>query len=89
MLVEKGANINAQSYCGTTALHHAASEGMTDIVKYLLNHDAKLDVHEEYGIVPIFSAAQHGHESCLRLMLEKSVELGALLLHTCLIYTSK
>ena len=31
LLVEAGCDLNKQLYCGTTALHQAASEGMTRV----------------------------------------------------------
>ena len=36
LLISHGANVNCQLYCGTSPLHQAASEGMLDMVKYLL-----------------------------------------------------
>ncbi len=39
-LVEFGANVNKKDGLGSTALHHAASEGYIDIVKFLLRCNA-------------------------------------------------
>ena len=36
VLVEHGANVNCQLYCGTSPLHQSASEGMLDIARCLL-----------------------------------------------------
>ena len=37
LLVEAGARLDSQLYCGTSALHQAASEGMTEVsVLYVL-----------------------------------------------------
>ncbi len=37
LLVEAGCDLNKQLYCGTTALHQAASEGMTR-VRRMVSH---------------------------------------------------
>ena len=75
-LLKAGADVNAQNYCGTSSLHHAASEGMLDIVSCLLKYKAKLVIMEEYNITPVFSAAQFGHDKCLQVLLNESKKRG-------------
>ncbi|KAE9385780.1 ankyrin, partial [Gymnopus androsaceus JB14] len=41
VLIEEGANVNAQSEDGSTALRQASQEGHLEIVKLLLNHGAE------------------------------------------------
>ncbi len=46
------------------------------IVKYLVEKGAKLDVYEEYNITPVFSASQYGQLDCLKLLLEEAAQRG-------------
>ncbi len=75
-LLSHGADPNAQLYCGTSPLHQCASEGQEEIARCLLEHGAKIDVEEEYGITPLFTAAQYGHIGCLQLILSAVKERG-------------
>ena len=70
-LVQNAADINRQQYCGTSALHQAASEGLVDIMRHLVEHGASLHVMEEYHISPVFSAAQYGQTACLKILLDR------------------
>jgi hypothetical protein len=47
-----------------------------EIVEYLLEHHARLDLCEEYHITPVFAAAQYGYPKCLHLMLKAAVKRG-------------
>lgn len=47
-LIEITANVNRKSVKGNTALHDCAESGSLDIMKLLLDHDAKMDV-DSYG----------------------------------------
>ncbi len=46
------------------------------VVKYLLEKGAKLDVREDYNITPIFTAAHYGQLECLKLLLEEAKSRG-------------
>jgi cytohesin len=48
MLLDLGLDPNAQADTGRTALHGAAHKGSTAVVQILVDHGAKLDVHD-YG----------------------------------------
>ena len=47
-LIEITANVNRKSVKGNTALHDCAESGSLDIMKLLLDHNAKMDV-DSYG----------------------------------------
>ncbi len=54
MLVEMGADVNAVSAdCSWTALHGAAYIGANDIIQYLVDKGAKLDIKDEMGQTPL------------------------------------
>lgn len=46
MLLKYGADINAQSGSGLTALSHAAAKGHLNIVKLLIDNKAQVRVHD-------------------------------------------
>jgi ankyrin repeat protein len=51
-LLDKGANVNAATPDGSTALHQAVGRG-NEIVKFLVEKGAKLDVKDKYGRTPL------------------------------------
>ncbi len=54
MLVGMGEDVNAVSRdCAWTALHGAAYVGANDIIQYLVEKGAKLDVQDEMGQTPL------------------------------------
>jgi ankyrin repeat protein len=53
LLVEWGANVNANNDDGLTALHGAALNGANEIVRYLVEHGANMDVWDEYQQTPL------------------------------------
>jgi ankyrin repeat protein len=48
MLIDLGADVNAQADTGRTALHGAAHKGSTAVVQVLVDHGAKMDIRD-YG----------------------------------------
>jgi ankyrin repeat protein len=50
--VEQGVDVNAVTERGETALHGAASRGATEIISYLVEKGAKLDVKNKQGLTP-------------------------------------
>ena len=44
LLIQNNANIEARNHDGKVPLHYAASSGMLDIVKYLINQKVELKI---------------------------------------------
>lgn len=42
-------------------------QGHTEIVKFLVNV-CSLEAMDDYGITPLFVAAQYGHHQCLEIL---------------------
>jgi ankyrin repeat protein len=55
-LVELGADVNAASPTGDTALHAAAAHGYDSVIKYLVDKGAKLDAKNKRGQTPLDAA---------------------------------
>ena len=68
-------NINFTDFEGQTALHKAAGEGHSDIVKLLLSKGASVEALDYFGDTPLHYAAQGGHTSIVELLLTKGASV--------------
>ncbi len=59
-LLEAGADVNALSATGDTALHAAAQGGNVAMIQFLADHGAKLDVKNRAGFTPLDLAMGKG-----------------------------
>lgn len=69
LLLSRGADVHALYWNGWSALHEAACTGRSDILKDLLAADASIDLKDEDGITPVFTACQYGQTQCLEELL--------------------
>ena len=53
LLVEKGADVNAVGEFGYTALHGAAYNGEDEVIQFLVDNGAKMDMMDDYGQTPL------------------------------------
>ena len=53
LCVEVGMDVNAVNSMGLTALHGAANRGSEDIIRYLVQHGAKIDAKDAEGRTPL------------------------------------
>lgn len=56
LLLKAGGDINAIDNRGQTAIHGAAQKGWDQIVQYLADHGAKLDIKDKKGMTPLDAA---------------------------------
>jgi ankyrin repeat protein len=56
LCLEAGVDINAQDGRGQTALHGAATQGFDQVVKFLADRGARLDVKDNRGLTPLDAA---------------------------------
>ncbi|KAK3529075.1 hypothetical protein QTP70_016513 [Hemibagrus guttatus] len=76
LLVSEGAEVNGTYYIsGWSCLHQAAYKGHTEIVKFLVNV-CSLEVVDDYGITPLFVAAQYGHHQCLEILVNAGANVN-------------
>jgi hypothetical protein len=68
LLVENGADINVQGYAGTTTIIHAAREGCTEVIQYLL--DKNVDPYEVHGNMSAYDMAKKYNKKNKKEVLE-------------------
>ncbi|XP_041073393.1 ankyrin repeat and SOCS box protein 3 isoform X3 [Carcharodon carcharias] len=70
-LLRHGARINGpHSACLWSVLHQAAYQEHLDILMLLLEKGADKEARDDYGITPLFLAAQYGKLESLRVLLQ-------------------
>ncbi|TKS92388.1 Protein TANC2 [Collichthys lucidus] len=72
LLLDHGAQVDAQSHDGLTALGFAAAAGHLDIVSMLSQHTAKVGHVDGSGRCVLVHAAQRGHLEVLRFLLKRA-----------------
>ncbi len=76
-LLDAGADVNAASEYGATALALAADRGQPEAVKILLEHGARVGaVDSFYNSTPILWAAYNGHTEVVKLLLAAGADSG-------------
>ncbi|XP_064365833.1 ankyrin repeat and SOCS box protein 3 isoform X3 [Dromaius novaehollandiae] len=69
LLLQYGANINGHHFwSGWNSLHQASFQGYTEIIKILLEKGANKECEDDFGITPLFVAAQYGKLESLRML---------------------
>ncbi|KAL2080256.1 hypothetical protein ACEWY4_024049 [Coilia grayii] len=71
ILVESGANVDAQNDEGQTPLHIAAGEGDEASLKILYQSKANPNIADKMDRSPLHVAAEHGHTNIVEMLTEK------------------
>jgi hypothetical protein len=76
LLIDAGADVNAQSCNQSTALHCAAEYGHTEIVELLLEADADPNVKDFKGKTPLDWAVWNNHQDIVDLLRKYNAKTG-------------
>ncbi|XP_048374719.1 ankyrin repeat and SOCS box protein 3 isoform X2 [Sphaerodactylus townsendi] len=70
LLLHHGANVNGP-HCWSewNSLHQASFRNYPAILKLLLDKGANTESEDDFGITPLFIAAQYGNLECLRILI--------------------
>lgn len=76
-LILKSADVNAPSQNGFQVypLHSAVANNHLDIVQYLIDAGAKINIVQKMGLTPLHSAAQNGNIEMIILLLEHGADI--------------
>jgi ankyrin repeat protein len=75
LLLARGADINAVNDAGATALHGAVARGSEPIIRFLVEHGARLDARDKQGRTPLdLAASRREHASTAKLLRQLSGE---------------
>ena len=69
-----GWDVNAKNKSGYTALHHAKTK---EIVELLIAKGADINAKADYGETPLYSAIIHGHTEITELLIAKGADVNA------------
>lgn len=69
-LLAKGADVNAKTDKGATALVWAATTGHNDTVQALLAHGADVNAKNNTGMTALMMAKKRGHKEIVRMLKE-------------------
>ncbi|WP_371219232.1 ankyrin repeat domain-containing protein [Orientia tsutsugamushi] len=69
LLLDNGANVNLMDNDGYTALHYASARGRIDVVEFLLNNNADINITGKNTVV--HSAAKNGHKDMVQFWLDR------------------
>ena len=77
LLVDYGADINAQDQTGSTPLKMAIEGGHIDISRLLLSHGAHVNAEDAEGYTPLMWAVLYDNRAMVRLLLEKGANVNS------------
>ncbi|XP_036606601.1 ankyrin repeat and SOCS box protein 3 isoform X2 [Trichosurus vulpecula] len=77
LLLRHGADVNgSHSMCGWNALHQAAFQEYTELIKLLLKKGANKECQDDFGITPLFVAAQYGKLESLNVLVSSGANVN-------------
>lgn len=77
LLLQHGANINGpHCWSGWNSLHQASFQRHPEILKLLLDKGANKESEDDFGITPLFIAAQYGQLECLRILISYGANIN-------------
>jgi len=68
MLLEKGADVNAQNMQGSTALHWIAGSGRLQVIRFLMAMGADAWIRDDMGRTPIDRAIETGDDGAVKIL---------------------
>ncbi|KXG52095.1 uncharacterized protein PGRI_083790 [Penicillium griseofulvum] len=77
LLLERGADVNAQGGEDGTALYAAALRGHTETIQLLLERGADINAQGGEDGMALYAAASRGHTETVRLLLDQSADFNA------------
>ncbi len=77
ILLDKGADVNAETDKGYTALIESAWPGFVDVMKILIEKGANIEAKDKEGTTALMVAARNLHEDAVRFLIEHDANVNA------------
>ena len=77
MLVERGADVSAQTTDGRTPLHQASLSGSVDMARMLVERGADVSAQTTDGRTPLHDASWSGSVDIARMLVERGADVSA------------
>ncbi len=77
MLLEKGADINAQDNYGQTPLYYASGQNNVEIVRMLLEGGADIEAKDKSGETVLYQAVRSKNAEMIELLLNRGADIEA------------
>ena len=74
LLLENGADADAQDVNGRTPMHVAAQCGCTSYLELLITHGADINIRDNLGSTALHQAEQNGNTQCVELLLRHTAD---------------
>ena len=76
-LIEFGADVSKTSFKNETAMHLAAKNGHTDVIKLLLEYNVNVNAFDRELRTPLMLAARGGNLEATRLLIDNGADVDA------------
>lgn len=77
-LQAKGIRLDEVDYDGRSALHIAAAHGHLELVKWLVNNHAKVNLRDNFGLTGLAEATRNGHEAVAKVLRDAGADAADL-----------
>ena len=75
-LLKQGANVNASTIEGHTALHWASWSGLYEVIEILISNGAKINIkNKDKGQTPFHWVCIGGHTKCIQLLMNHGADI--------------
>ena len=74
LLLENGADADAQDVNGRTPMHVAAQCGCTSYLELLITHGADINIRDKLGVTALHQAERNGYTQCVELLLRHAAD---------------
>jgi FOG: Ankyrin repeat len=74
LLLENGADADAQDVNGRTPMHVAAQCGCTSYLELLITHGTDINIKDKLGVTALHQAERNGYTQCVELLLRHAAD---------------